>query len=97
MDEATAKAVLRFGVERKEVAAAYTLWLPLGLLGAHRFYLGHKQSGLIMALLTVSVVGLIASAIWYVVDLFLIASMTEERNRAIAVRMFHKSREPNEY
>lgn len=33
---------------RQRLITAYILWLLLGVLGAHRFYLGRKNSGLLM-------------------------------------------------
>lgn len=40
-----------FKAQRKSKAVAYLLWLLLGALGAHRFYLGMKPSGIGMAFL----------------------------------------------
>ncbi|SMO77605.1 TM2 domain-containing protein [Melghirimyces algeriensis] len=35
---------------RERLITAYGLWLFLGVFGAHRFYLGRIQTGLLMAL-----------------------------------------------
>ncbi len=67
-------------------AAAYTLWLLLGFLGAHRLYMGRWLSGLLMAtlafvsfLLTVFIVfltlplgllGFAALGLWWLIDAF---------------------------
>lgn len=51
----------------KNLGAAYVLCILLGLLGAHRFYLGHHGPGVVYAALTV--VGL-ASASWGIGFLF---------------------------
>ncbi|GAA1120084.1 TM2 domain-containing protein [Citricoccus alkalitolerans] len=45
----------------KNLLLTYILCLPLGLLGAHRFYLGHRALGVVYLILTVA--GL-ASAPW---------------------------------
>lgn len=51
----------------KNLGAACVLCILLGLLGAHRFYLGHHGPGVVYAVLTV--VGL-ASASWGIGFLF---------------------------
>jgi TM2 domain-containing membrane protein YozV len=51
----------------KRLGVAYVLGVALGLLGAHRFYLGHHGRGVAYALLTV--MGLV-SASWGIGFLF---------------------------
>jgi len=81
----------------KSVAVAYILWLFLGGLGGHRYYLGKVGSGLCMAALLVIglitaaiIIGLFflaALAIWEIVDAFLIPRMTREVNAMIENRI----------
>ncbi len=40
----------------------------LGLLGAHRFYTGRTGSGIVMLVLTITVVGMLVSAPWSLID-----------------------------
>lgn len=61
---------------RKSVAVAYLLWLPLGLLGAHRYYLG-KTGTAVAQTLTLGGLGF-----WWLLDFFLIPQMTDQANRA---------------
>lgn len=63
--------ILRQEVEqrKKSVVATWLLWLFLGFLGAHRFYMGKIGTGIVM-LLTLGVFG-----IWWLVDIFLISGM----------------------
>lgn len=58
-------------VPSKSKATAYLLWLFLGLLGGHRYYLGRKGSGFLM---TITLGGL---GIWWLVDAFLIPGMID--------------------
>jgi TM2 domain-containing membrane protein YozV len=58
----------------KKTWVAYLLWFFLGLLGVHRFYLGHIGVG-IAQLLTVGGGGL-----WWIIDAFLIPSRVEQVN-----------------
>lgn len=66
---------------------AYILWLFLGLLGAHRFYLGSTVSAVIMLILTLSFFGLIVSGIWWLIDAFVIPSMVNGQKVSIRQRM----------
>lgn len=79
--------------EAKSIGAAYLLWLFVGGLGGHRFYLGRKGSGLAMLLLTVagfitSFIGIglflfLVVGVWALVDAFLIPGMVSEHKNKI--------------
>lgn len=67
---------------RKSTSIAYTLFFFLGSFGAHRFYLGRRDSAI--AMLGLGLVGcmfwqlLILSLIWCTVDGFLIPGFIRE-------------------
>ena len=71
---------------RKEKSVALLLCLFLGCWGAHKFYLGEKSLAIIM--LVVGLIGLflfvplLATAIWSLVDLIIIAVMDPEKFEA---------------
>lgn len=73
-----------FANRQKKAFIAYILLFLLGGLGVHRFYLGLNTSGLIY--LGLFVLGLIipitfvAIFIWWIVDIFMIPSLTETAN-----------------
>lgn len=69
--------------ESPSVAAAYLLWIFLGILSAHRFYLGRPGSAILQILLYFVLVGFI----WLLVDLFLIPGMVRDRQEAIRQRL----------
>jgi len=92
MDLSTAEQMLieqQVTNDAKTSGVAYILWLFLGGLGAHRFYIGRPGSGLaILALmvlgvaLTPSPLGslfLVIGVIWVIVDLFLIPGMIQSQ------------------
>jgi TM2 domain-containing membrane protein YozV len=60
---------------RKSVALAYVLWLPFGLVGAHRYYLG-KTGTAIAQTLTLGGLG-----VWWLLDFFLIPTVAGQVNR----------------
>lgn len=58
---------------------AYLLLIFLGLLGAHRFYLGRTGSAICQLLLTLTIVGSFITAVWVLIDLFLIPGIIRQR------------------
>lgn len=91
MDNSQAK----YDNERKYVGAVVLLWLFLGGLGVHRFYLGKGLPGLLLIL------GLIACfiipgfifvfAIWLIVDLFLSLADVREFNENLGKQIQSKN------
>lgn len=85
-----AEALMKFGSKQKSLGIAYLLWFFIGGFGAHRFYLARTQSAVIMLIILIlslllSVVGIgllgfVVIGIWWLVDLFLIPSMTSSFN-----------------
>ena len=64
-------------MEHKTTLSAYLLWLFFGLIGVHRFYVGHRGWG-IAYLLTLGLFG-----IGWLVDLFLIPSYVAAYNHRL--------------
>ena len=83
----------KLGNRQRSLGAAYVLLVLLGGFGAHRLYLGKKDTGLIMLVLGilswvtlgfgVGLVIMVGLLIWCIVDLFLVPRMREEQNNAI--------------
>lgn len=65
--------------DKPSTAAAYLMCIFLGVLGAHRFYLGRVGTGVVMVILTLTFFGLIITAFWAFIDLFLIPSMIRDK------------------
>lgn len=86
----------------KSLVVAYALWLPLGLLGAHRFYLGRRATGLALAcvtlatlLLLVVYVGLLTAWLavgWWLVDAVLLPGMVRQTDVILTGRSPIRSR-----
>ena len=75
---------------QKSLIIAYGLWLCLGLLGAHRYYLGSKWMATLQVALTVFSValqhriGLCLVLLWYLTDLVWIYFKVGDHRRAFA-------------
>ena len=69
---------------KKSVAATWLLWLFLGELGAHRFYLGRIGTAIAM-LLTLG--GLF---IWALVDAFLVPGMLRANKRQVEAEILEE-------
>lgn len=70
-------ATNNYSANQKSMLVTVLLWLFLGGLGIHRFYLGHTTSGIIMLLCTLFcwlIIPAIVLGIWWIVDIFLIIS-----------------------
>lgn len=65
--------------EAPDRAVAYLLCIGLGVFGVHRFYVGERQSALVMLVLGLTVAGLAVTLVWAVIDLFLIPGFIRRR------------------
>ena len=73
--------------EAKSTGAAYLIWLFVGMLGGHRFYLGKTGSAVVQLLMFiigwatiligVGAILLIVEGIWVLIDAFLIPGMIQ--------------------
>ena len=100
-----AQALMAFEAGKKSTGVAYLLWLFLGGLGGHRFYLGYTGSA--VAQLLLSVIGwitllfavglflLIPLGIWLLVDLFLIPGMAQARNGELMANLNRAPAQPD--
>jgi TM2 domain-containing membrane protein YozV len=77
----------RVAHEAPSQGLAYVLWFFTAILGGHRFYLGKIGSGVGMLLLSITIVGLVVSIPWAIIDLFLIPAMCREKTAAIRWRI----------
>ena len=81
------RALLRFEANKTEPLVAYVLLFTLGLLGAHNFYLRRTGIAITQLILTATVVGLVVSMVWVVVDAFLVPEIVRRRNNALAQQL----------
>ena len=83
--------------EAKSTGAAYLIWLFLGGLGIHRFYLGRTVSGILLLLCTVigaitlpigiGLLFLFITGLWLLIDAFLIPGMVQSQKDEVRRRL----------
>lgn len=82
MVEGHAKAIYPVGAagtaggKNKIVAALLAFFL--GALGVHKFYLGRPGAGIAMLLISLTVIGLLVTGIWALIDFILLLVMSDE-------------------
>ena len=74
------QVILQFQNQKKSMAASYILWYLFGFFGAHRFYLGETKTAIIQLILTLTIIGIIITFVWWIVDAFLIPKILRTRN-----------------
>lgn len=82
-----ARALMLYEANKKTALVAYLLWFFIGILGGHNFYL--KRTGVAVAqlILSITVVGLIISVLWVLVDAFLIPGWIRNQNNLLAMQL----------
>jgi len=88
--------MIRFEAEKKSAGAAFVLCLFLGNFGAHRFYMNKPYAVLKLIIMLISIplcficigyFGVLAMAIWSLVDLFYISGWVKEHNTALLAKI----------
>jgi TM2 domain-containing membrane protein YozV len=65
------------------VAVAYLLWFFLGIVSAHRFYLGYPGTAILQILSYFIIIGFV----WLLIDAFLIPGMVRNRQDDLRQRL----------
>ena len=95
--------LMQYDANKKSVLIAYLFWLFLGVLGAHRFYLTLKKTGMAfpgLILFSMILVGLEQQfgvelgmlpftilVVWVLVDALRMPWMVQKHNSALATRL----------
>ncbi|MFB5269589.1 TM2 domain-containing protein [Paenibacillus enshidis] len=74
----------------KNMVVAYVLWYFLGMFGGHRFYMKKTGSAVAQLILSITVIGMIVTSIWWVVDAFLLHTWVKDHNERVEDRLIHE-------
>ena len=84
---ADTRAMMMFEANKKEACVAYALWFFLGYFGAHNFYLRRTGAAVAQLLLTMTIVGMLITFFWHLVDAFLIPGWVRRENNNLLAWM----------
>jgi TM2 domain-containing membrane protein YozV len=73
----------RVANDKPSMGTAYLLGIFLGVFGAHRFYLDRTGSAIVMVILTCTLVGLVITIPWHIIDWFLIGGWVREKTDSL--------------
>src|SRR4029434_6802515 len=81
------RAMMLFEANKKTALLVYILWFSWGYSGGHNFYL--KRTGVAVAqlILTLTIVGMLITIIWVLVDAFLIPGWVSNLNNLLDVKL----------
>src|SRR2546427_8383162 len=82
-----ARALMLFEANKKTALVAYLLWFFLGLLGVHNFYLKRTGVAVTQLILTLTLVGMVITIFWVLVDAFLIPGWVRTQNNLLATQL----------
>src|SRR4051812_7266567 len=84
---AEARAMMLFEANRRSNLVAYLLWFFLGLFGAHNFYLRRTGVGVTQLILSLIMIGMVATIPWVIVEAFLIPGWVRQQNNLLAAHL----------
>jgi TM2 domain-containing membrane protein YozV len=84
---ADARAIMMFEANKKQAGIAYLLWFFVGYFGGHNFYLGRTGVAIAQLILTITIIGLVITFFWHIVDAFLIPGWVRRQNNLLAAQL----------
>jgi len=82
-----ARAMMLFEANKKTALVAYLLWFFVGILGGHNFYLKRTGVAVTQLILSITIVGLVITVFWVLVDAFLIPGWVRNQNNLLAMQL----------
>ncbi|MFW6091166.1 MAG: DUF1707 domain-containing protein [Actinomycetota bacterium] len=76
------------GVSEKRILPAVLLCFFVGPLGVHRFYAGKVGTGALMLGLTLSLVGIVVTSVWALIDLIVLIVGAFRDGRGLPLRLW---------
>ena len=82
-----ARVLMLYEANKKTALVAYLLWFFLGWFGAHNFYLERTGVAVAQLILTITLVGMVITFFWVLVDAFLIPGWVRRQNNLLAAQL----------
>ena len=82
-----ARAMMLYEANKKTALIAYLLWFFVGFFGGHNFYLERTGVAITQLILSITVVGLLITGVWVLVDAFLIPGWIRQQNNLLAMKL----------
>ena len=81
------RVLMLFEANKKTALVAYLLWFFVGLLGGHNFYLKRTGVAVTQLILSFTLVGILITIVWVIVDAFLIPGWVRDQNNLLAKQL----------
>jgi len=81
------RALMLFEANKKTALIAYVLWFFLGLFGGHNFYLRRTGVAVAQLILSLTLIGMLVTMVWVLVDAFLIPGWVRNENNLLAAQL----------
>src|SRR3989442_15767613 len=78
------RALMLFEANKKTALVAYLLWFFLGVFGGHNFYLKRTGVAVTQLILSITLIGMLTTVFWVLVDAFLIPGWVRNQNNLLA-------------
>src|SRR6185295_19758894 len=82
-----ARVLMLYEANKKTALVAYLLWFFLGLFGGHNFYLNRTGVAVTQLILSITMIGLLITVFWVLVDAFLIPGWVRNQNNLLAAQL----------
>jgi TM2 domain-containing membrane protein YozV len=82
-----ARAMMLFEANKKTALVAYLLWFFVGILDGHNFYLKRTGVAITQLILSITIVGLLITGVWILIDAFLIPGWIRNQNNLLAMQL----------
>jgi TM2 domain-containing membrane protein YozV len=82
-----ARAMMLFEANKKTALVAYLLWFFVGLFGGHNFYLQRTGVAVAQLILSLTLIGMVITVFWVLVDAFLIPGWVRNQNNLLATQL----------
>ena len=81
------RAMMLFEANKKTALVAYLLWFFVGLFGAHNFYVQRTGVAITQLILSLTIVGMLITVFWVLVNAFLIPGWIRNQNNLLAKQL----------